>query len=185
MRPGPVGAGEGRPARGVLALAALGVVFGDIGTSPLYALQAAFSPADNLRVTHANVLGILSLFLWSLIVVVTVKYVLFVMRANNHGEGGVMALMTLAGRRALGWERGAVLLLGLAGGAAFYADGVIAPAISVVSAIEGTQVSAPAVHPYVVPWTLAVLTVLFAFQRQGTGRIGNAFGPIMLVWFLT
>jgi KUP system potassium uptake protein len=160
-------------------------VFGDIGTSPLYALQAAFSPADNLRVTHANVLGILSLFLWSLIVVVTVKYVLFVMRANNHGEGGVMALMTLAGRRALGWERGAVLLLGLAGVALFYGDGVITPAISVLSAIEGTQVSAPAVHPYVVPLTLAVLTVLFAFQRQGTGRIGNAFGPIMLVWFLT
>ena len=178
-------AGEGRPARGVLALAALGVVFGDIGTSPLYALQAAFSPDDSLRVTHANVLGILSLFFWSLIVVVTVKYVLFVMRTNNHGEGGVMALMALAGRRALGWERGAVLLLGLAGVALFYGDGVITPAISVLSAIEGTQVTAPGVHPYVVPLTLAVLTALFAFQSQGTGRIGNAFGPIMLVWFLT
>jgi KUP system potassium uptake protein len=185
MRVGPGGAGEGTPARSVLVLAALGIVFGDIGTSPLYALQAAFSPADNLRVTHANVLGVLSLFLWSLIIVVTVKYVLFVMRANNHGEGGVMALMTLAGRRALGWERGAVLLLGLAGVALFYGDGVITPAISVLSAIEGTQVSAPAVHTYVVPLTLAVLTALFAFQRQGTGRIGNAFGPIMLVWFLT
>jgi KUP system potassium uptake protein len=170
---------------GVLALAALGVVFGDIGTSPLYALQAAFSPENRLGVTHANVLGILSLFFWSLIVVVTVKYVLFVMRAHNHGEGGVMALMALAGRRAVGWERGAVLLLGLIGVGLFYGDGVITPAISVLSAIEGTQVTTPGVHPYVVPLTLAVLTVLFAFQRQGTGRIGSAFGPIMLVWFLT
>jgi KUP system potassium uptake protein len=178
-------AGEGVSARSLLALAALGVVFGDIGTSPLYALQAAFSPHDKLAVTHANVLGVLSLFLWSLIVVVTIKYVLFVMRANNHGEGGIMALMALARKRAVGWERGAVLLLGLAGVALFYGDGVITPAISVLSAIEGTQVSEPGLHPYVVALTLAVLTALFAFQRQGTGRIGNAFGPIMLVWFVT
>src|SRR6202048_5529076 len=106
MRPGLVGGAEPRARLGVLALGALGVFFGDIGTSPLYALQAAFSAENHLRVTQANVLGILSLFFWSLIVVVTVKYVLVVMRANNHGEGGVMALMALAGRRALGWERG-------------------------------------------------------------------------------
>jgi KUP system potassium uptake protein len=185
MRPKPVRAGEARAKLGVLALGALGVVFGDIGTSPLYALQAAFSPADNLRVSHANVLGILSLFFWSLIVVVTVKYVFFVMRADNHGEGGVMALMALAGRRAVGRQRAAVLLLGLVGVALFYGDGVITPAISVLSAIEGTQVVDPGVHSFVVPLTLVVLTLLFAFQRQGTGRLGSAFGPIMLVWFLT
>ena len=178
-------AGEARAGLGVLSLGALGVVFGDIGTSPLYALQAAFSPADNLRVTQANVLGILSLFFWSLIVVVTVKYVLFVMRADNHGEGGVMALMTLAGRRAVGRQRGAVLLLGLVGVGLFYGDGVITPAISVLSAIEGTQVAAPSVHQFVVPLTLIVLTLLFAFQHKGTGRLGDAFGPIMLIWFLT
>jgi len=184
MKSEPVGAGDGRARLGVLALGALGVVFGDIGTSPLYALQAAFSPTDKLGVSHANVLGILSLFFWSLIVVVTVKYVFFVMRANNHGEGGVMALMALAGRRAVGRERGAVLLLGLIGVALFYGDGVITPAISVLSAIEGTQVAASSVHQFVVPLTLIVLTLLFAFQHKGTGRIGNAFGPIMLVWFL-
>jgi KUP system potassium uptake protein len=169
----------------ILALGALGVVFGDIGTSPLYALRAAFSPENDLRAGQANVLGILSLFFWSLILVVTVKYVLFVMRADNHGEGGVMALMALARRRAIGRERGAVLLLGLAGVALFCGDGVITPAISVLSAVEGTRVAAPSVHQFVVPLTLIVLTLLFAFQHKGTGRIGKAFGPIMLVWFLT
>ena len=178
-------AGEARAGLGVLSLGALGVVFGDIGTSPLYALQAAFSPENHLRVTQANVLGILSLFFWSLIVVVTVKYVLFVMRADNHGEGGVIALMALAGRRAVGRQRGAVLLLGLVGVGLFYGDGVITPAISVLSAIEGTQVAAPSLHQFVVPLTLIVLTLLFAFQHKGTGRLGGAFGPIMLVWFLT
>jgi KUP system potassium uptake protein len=185
MTSGRVRGGDARAGLGVLALGALGVVFGDIGTSPLYALRAAFSPESHLRVSQANVLGILSLFFWSLIVVVTVKYVLFVMRADNHGEGGVMALMALAGRRATKSERGAVLLLGLVGVALFYGDGVITPAISVLSAVEGTQVAAPSVHHVVVPLTLVVLTLLFAFQRKGTGRIGSAFGPIMLVWFLS
>src|SRR6202023_2680773 len=163
----PVRAGEARAGLGVLALGALGVVFGDIGTSPLYALQAAFSPENRLQVTQANVLGLLSLFFWSLIVVVTLKYVFFVMRADNHGEGGVMALMALAGC------------------ALFYGDGVITPAISVLSAIEGTQVAVPSVHQFVVPMALIVLTLLFAFQHRGTAQIGSAFGPIMLVWFLT
>jgi KUP system potassium uptake protein len=180
-----VKAGETRAGPGVLALGALGVVFGDIGTSPLYAFRAAFSPENDLRVTQANVLGILSLFVWSLIFVVTVKYTLFVMRLHNDGEGGVMALMALAGRRATGRERRVALLLGLLGVALFYGDGVITPAISVLSAIEGTQVATPGVHRFVLPLTLVVLTLLFAFQRQGTGRIGKAFGPIMLVWFLT
>src|SRR3984893_11343738 len=185
MRPGLVGGAEPRARLGVLALGALGVVFGDIGTSPLYALQAAFSPENRLQVTQANVLGLLSLFFWSLIVVVTLKYVFFVMRADNHGEGGVMALMALAGRWAVGRERAAVLLLGLVGVALFYGDGVITPAISVLSAIEGTQVAVPGVHQFVVPMALIVLTLLFAFQHRGTAQIGSAFGPIMLVWFLT
>src|SRR6202049_2442028 len=154
MRPGLVGAAEPRARLGVLSLGALGVVFGDIGTSPLYALQAAFSPENHLRVTQAILIGILSLFFWSLIVVVTLKYVLFVMRADNHGEGGVMALMALAGRRAVGRGGAAVLLLGLVGVALFYGDGVITPAISVLSAIEGTQVTAPGVHSFVVPMAI-------------------------------
>jgi KUP system potassium uptake protein len=170
---------------GVLALGALGVVFGDIGTSPLYALQAAFSTQNQLRASQANVLGILSLFFWSLILVVTVKYVLLVMRADNDGEGGVLALMALAIRRALRRERGVVLVLGLAGVGLFYGDGVITPAISVLSAIEGLHVAAPSVNQFVIPLTLIVLTILFSFQHRGTGRIGKAFGPVMLVWFLT
>jgi KUP system potassium uptake protein len=185
MRSGPVGTREPRAGLGVLALGALGVVFGDIGTSPLYALQAAFSPGDHLVVRQANVLGILSLFFWSLILVVTVKYVLFVMRADNHGEGGVMALMALAGRRTSSRERRVALAFGLVGVALFCGDGVITPAISVLSAIEGARVVTPSIDPYVVPLALVVLTLLFAFQHKGTGRIGKAFGPIMLVWFLT
>jgi KUP system potassium uptake protein len=178
-------AGEARAGLGVLALGALGVVFGDIGTSPLYALQAAFSPENRLPVSQANVLGILSLFFWSLILVVTVKYVLFVMRADNDGEGGVMALMALAVRRARRRERALALLLGLVGVALFYGDGVITPAISVLSAIEGLHVAAPSIQRFVVPLTLVVLTFLFSFQHKGTGRIGSAFGPVMLVWFVT
>jgi KUP system potassium uptake protein len=181
----PVRARETRTGRGVLALGALGIVFGDIGTSPLYALQAAFSAENNLQVSDANVLGILSLFFWTLILVVTVKYVLLVMRADNDGEGGVMALMALASRRATRTQRGAVLLLGLAGVALFYGDGVITPAISVLSAMEGLHVAAPDVHRFVLPLTLVVLTVLFSFQHKGTGRISRAFGPIMLIWFVT
>ena len=118
-------------------------------------------------------------------IVVTLKYVFFVMRADNHGEGGVMALMALAGRRATRRERAIVLLLGLGGVALFYGDGVITPAISVLSAIEGTQVAVPSVHQFVMPMALIVLTLLFAFQHRGTAQIGSAFGPIMLVWFLT
>jgi KUP system potassium uptake protein len=167
-----------------LALGALGVVFGDIGTSPLYALQAAFSESPSPAVTHANILGILSLFFWSLVVVVTLKYVLFVMRANNRGEGGIMALMALARQRALGWERGAVVVLGLLGVALFYGDGAITPAISVLSAVEGTRLVTTSLHSYVVPIAVVVLTALFLVQRYGSERIGNAFGPIMVTWFV-
>ena len=166
-----------------LALGALGVVFGDIGTSPLYALQAAFSKEDHLHVTHQNVLGVLSLFFWSLVIVVTLKYVLFVMRANNRGEGGIMALMALARSRALGWETHAVVVLGLLGVALFYGDGAITPAISVLSAVEGTQVATSGLHRFVVPIAVLVLTLLFAAQRFGSQRIGSLFGPVRGTWF--
>jgi len=173
------------PSLPVLSLAALGVVFGDIGTSPLYAFQAAFASSIGLQLTEQNVLGVLSLFFWSLIIVVTIKYVLFVMRASNDGEGGVMALMALALRRASGRTRGIVIAAGLVGVALFYGDGVITPAISVLSAIEGTQVATPSIHRFVVPLTILILTALFVVQRYGTDRVGKLFGPIMIVWFVT
>src|SRR4051812_31496454 len=169
----------------VLSLAALGVVFGDIGTSPLYAFQAAFASSIGLKLTEQNVLGVLSLFFWSLVIVVTVKYVLFVMRASNDGEGGVMALMALALRGASGRTRSIVIGAGLVGVALFYGDGVITPAISVLSSIEGTQVVTPSLHRFVVPVTIAILTALFAVQRYGTDRVGRMFGPIIVVWFVT
>jgi KUP system potassium uptake protein len=174
------------PALPVLSLAALGVVYGDIGTSPLYAFQAALSPDIGVRVTEANVLGVLSLFFWSLILVVTVKYVMFVMRASNDGEGGIMALMALALRSAVSTrERKIVVILGLIGVALFAGDGVITPAISVLSAIEGTQVATPSVHRFVVPVTIVILTGLFLFERGGTQKVGRLFGPIMVIWFFT
>ena len=173
------------PSLPVLSLAALGVVFGDIGTSPLYAFQAAFASSIGLQLTEQNVLGVLSLFFWSLVIVVTVKYVLFVMRASNGGEGGVMALMALALRGASGRTRSVVIAAGLIGVALFYGDGVITPAISVLSSIEGTQVATPSIHRYVVPLTIVILTALFVFQRFGTDRVGRLFGPIIVVWFVT
>ncbi len=173
-----------RPGTAALGLAALGVVFGDIGTSPLYAFQVAFT-GGALRVTEGNVLGILSLFAWSLILVVTLKYVLYVMRASNDGEGGIMALMALALRGARGGrERRAIVLLGLAGVALFYGDSVITPAISVLSAMEGMGVVTSSFDPLILPCTVAVLTALFLVQRVGTARVGAAFGPVMVVWFL-
>ena len=174
-----------RPRTAALSLAALGVVYGDIGTSPLYAFQTAFSSSSNVRLTQLNVLGVLSLFFWSLVMVVTVKYVLYVMRADNDGEGGIMALMALALRRASARQRSVVIALGLVGVALFYGDGVITPAISVLSAIEGTQVVTPRLHAWIIPLTLVILTGLFAVQRRGTDRVGKMFGPVMIVWFGT
>jgi KUP system potassium uptake protein len=171
------------PGLAALSLAALGIVYGDIGTSPLYAFQAAFSSGD-LAVNRANVLGVLSCFFWSLVLVVTVKYVGFVMRASNDGEGGVMALMALAIRRASPRERQIAIVLGLVGVALFYGDGLITPAISVLSAIEGTEVATPTFKPFIIPITLAILTGLFVIQRHGTARVGASFGPIMIVWFV-
>lgn len=171
-----------------LTLAALGVVFGDIGTSPLYAMKEAFSQQHfPLPLSGDNIFGILSLILWTLIVVVTVKYVMIVMRADNHGEGGVVALMARVVERAQNrpYKRVLVVTLGLGGAALFYGDGVITPAISVLSAVEGLEVVTPAFRRFVVPIALGILIGLFMVQRHGTARVGNLFGPIMLTWFLS
>ncbi|MBI5163460.1 MAG: potassium transporter Kup [Magnetospirillum sp.] len=166
----------------VLALGAAGVVYGDIGTSPLYALKECFAAHGGLPVTPANVLGIASLICWALILVVTLKYVSFVMRADNRGEGGIMALLALTGQ---GGRSGPVLVaLGLAGAALFFGDGIITPAISVLSAVEGLKVAADELESFVLPITLALLVGLFAIQKHGTARVGAWFGPIMVVWFV-
>jgi KUP system potassium uptake protein len=169
-----------------LTLAALGVVYGDIGTSPLYAIKEVFGGAHHpVPITPDNVLGVLSLFLWSLLIVVTLKYVSFIMRANNKGEGGIIALLTLALHNGDPASRRQKLLiaLGLFGAALFYGDGVITPAISVLSAVEGLEIITPAFKPYVLPITLSILIGLFFFQRRGTASVGALFGPIMILWF--
>ncbi|HEX8987751.1 MAG TPA: potassium transporter Kup [Rhodocyclaceae bacterium] len=179
---------SGRKPLGTLTLAALGVVYGDIGTSPLYTIKEVFANEHHpVPIAPENVLGILSLIVWSLIVVVTIKYVLFVMRADNKGEGGIMALMALALRPLKEGSRGhrIVLTLGIFGAALFFGDGVITPAISVLSAVEGLEVAAPSLKPFVIPLSLIALIGLFFFQRQGTGGIGALFGPVMLLWFGT
>jgi len=170
-----------------LSLAALGVVFGDIGTSPLYAFRESFNPEYGLPRTPAAVHGVLSMIVWSLVVVVTVKYVGLVMRADNRGEGGILALLALLmpGRQAPPAAQLGPLALALFGAALLYGEGIITPAISVLSATEGLEVVAPAFHPYIVPSTVAILLALFAFQRGGTAALGGVFGPVMLVWFLT
>lgn len=169
-----------------LTLGALGVVYGDIGTSPLYSIKEVFGGAQHpVPITPDNVLGILSLFFWSLMIVVTLKYVYFIMRADNKGEGGIIALMTLAlhNRDASStWYR-ILVTLGLFGAALFYGDGVITPAISVLSAVEGLEVITPTFKPYVLPITLVVLVALFVFQRKGTASVGALFGPVMILWF--
>jgi KUP system potassium uptake protein len=167
------------------SLAALGVIYGDIGTSPLYALRECFS-GHPLVPSRANVLGVLSLVLWSLVLLIGVKYQLFVMRAHNRGEGGILALVALLRpRRAEGMRRGGLLLgLGLFGAALLYGDGMITPAISVLSAIEGLEITTTALRAYVVPLTIVVLLALFAFQRGGTARAGAVFGPVTLAWFV-
>lgn len=176
-----------KPAALALVLGALGVVFGDIGTSPLYAFEAVFSDALHpVPVTPENIYGVLSLFIWSLIVIVTLKYVFFIMRFDNDGEGGIVALMTLLLNHATKTSalRRWFLPLGLIGAALFYGDGIITPAISVVSAVEGLETISPQLSRYVVPVSLVILIVLFLFQRQGTERISKLFGPTMLVWFV-
>lgn len=169
-----------------LAIAALGVVYGDIGTSPLYTMKEVFAGAHHpLPITPDNVLGILSLIFWSLLLIVSVKYAAFILRADNHGEGGIMALMALVqGSGADSRHAHRLVLLGLFGVALFYGDGVITPAISVLSAVEGLEVITPALKSWVIPLTLAVLLGLFALQKRGTGRVGALFGPITGLWFL-
>jgi len=170
-----------------LALGSMGVVFGDIGTSPLYAFKVALEAAGALHgdVSRSTVLGVLSLILWSLILVVTAKYVLILLRADNKGEGGTLSLMALA-MKAINAEhyRFAVLVLGMVAAALFYGDALITPAISVISAVEGLEIAAPQLDAYVVPLTVVILIVLFAVQSHGTARVAAYFGPVMIVWFL-
>jgi KUP system potassium uptake protein len=170
-----------------LSLTALGIVYGDIGTSPLYAMRECFHGAHGIDVTRANVLGVLSLIFWAIVVVVTVKYHLYVLRADNRGEGGILALLALIPPRLRGRaeQRWLLVGLGLFGAALLYGDGMITPAISVLSAVEGLGVATPFFDPYVVPITIGILIVLFLFQRGGTARVGAVFGPVMLLWFGT
>ena len=173
--------------RRALSIAALGVVFGDIGTSPLYSLKEVFGSLHHpVPITPDNVLGILSLVFWVLMAVVSGKYVSFIMRADNRGEGGIMALMALALRHCqTGPKRALVIILGLFGAALFYGDGVITPAVSVLSAVEGLEIITPAFKPVIVPLALVVLVFLFLIQHFGTARVGKLFGPVMLIWFVT
>jgi KUP system potassium uptake protein len=176
-----------RAGMAALTLGAIGVVFGDIGTSPLYAMQTVFS-ADNhaVKTTHGDIFGVVSLVFWAIVIVVSIKYVTFVMRADNGGEGGIMALTALiqriAQRRRLA-HAGLLVGLGVFGASLFYGDGMITPAISVLSAVEGLEVATPSLAHLVVPIALGVLTVLFVIQRWGTGAVGRLFGPVMLLWF--
>jgi KUP system potassium uptake protein len=169
----------------VLCIGALGVVYGDIGTSPLYALRQCFSASSGVAPTAANVLGILSLILWALIFVISIKYLAVVLRADNRGDGGIIALVALLKPRPENLRRRFLIGLGLFGAALLYGDGLITPAISVLSAIEGLGRANSGLHPYVVPIACLILILLFAFQRRGTGRVGATFGPFMLLWFGT
>jgi KUP system potassium uptake protein len=175
-----------KPPMPALALAALGVVYGDIGTSPLYAIQTVFDPANGLALNRFNLIGIVSLIFWSLIVVVSLKYVALILRASNHGEGGIMALLSLAASAVANQPRlrKTLLLIGIMGAALFFGDSVITPAISVLSAVEGLEVAAPVLKSYVIPITLAALIALFLLQKRGTAGIGAVFGPVMVIWFV-
>jgi KUP system potassium uptake protein len=175
---------SGRKPLTPLIVGAIGIVFGDIGTSPLYTLRECFTGAHGLPLTEENVYGILSVVFWAITIIVTLKYVTLIMRADNHGEGGIMALTALVSRglsdpRARWWLVG----LGIFGAAMFYGDGMITPAISVLSAVEGLDVMAPALKPFVIPVTLAILIGLFSIQRHGTASVGVLFGPVVCVWF--
>src|SRR3954453_8229101 len=173
--------------RGAVAVGALGVVFGDIGTSPLYALKEAAKAAGGggSAPTPEAVLGALSLILWSLVVVVSLKYAVLILRADNRGEGGIVALLALLNARdaAPGRWRASLLVVGLIGAALLYGDGAITPAISVLSGVEGLKVDAPMLGPAVLPLTVVILVALFVVQWRGTGFIGGIFGPVMVAWF--
>ncbi|WIG54545.1 MAG: Kup system potassium uptake protein [Rhodanobacteraceae bacterium] len=177
---------EVSPPLRALAFGALGVVFGDLGTSPLYTLQEVFSSAYGLGVSSATVLGVLSLVFWALLIVVCIKYVMFVMRADNKGEGGIMALLALAQRSVYGLPRlrWLVAVVAIFGAALFYGDGVITPAISVLSAVEGLKIATPGLGRFVMPISVVILLGLFVLQRFGTARVGGLFAPVMCVWFV-
>ncbi len=177
------------PAKAALAVGALGVVFGDIGTSPLYTIQTVFNPTDPHPVAASteSIFGVVSLIFWSVTIVVTLKYVLLVMRADNQGEGGIMALITLIRQTVPGGRRAKLILaaLGIFGASLFFGDSMITPAISVLSAVEGMKVVEPSLQPLIVPITATVIVILFASQKFGTGAVGRLFGPVMIVWFAT
>ncbi|MDE3069719.1 MAG: KUP/HAK/KT family potassium transporter, partial [Acidobacteriota bacterium] len=169
-----------------LTMGALGVVFGDIGTSPLYAMETVFLATDHpVPVTQGDVYGAISLVFWSITMIVSVKYVTFIMRADDRGEGGIMALTALVSgaKRKRGAAPVALVLLGIIGASLFYGDGAITPAISVLSAVEGLEVPVPSLKSLILPLTIAILTALFAIQRFGTHVVGHLFGPVMAVWF--
>src|SRR5688572_24426883 len=169
-----------------LTLTALGVVYGDIGTSPLYALRECFFSSHSVPPTHENVLGVLSLIIYSLILVVSIKYIVLVMRADNQGEGGILALTALILRpQSSSRGRMFLILLGIVGASLLYGDGMITPAITVLGAVEGLKVATPIFDNYVVPISIVILISVFAIQRYGTDRVGGFFGPIMVVWFAT
>jgi KUP system potassium uptake protein len=179
--------GHRSPGIGRLTLGALGVVYGDIGTSPLYALRECFHGQHGVAATHDNVLGVLSLIFWSLTLIISVKYILFVMRADNNGEGGILALLALVAQSpgARRRSRAYLIALGLFGAALLYGDGMITPAITVLGGVEGLEVATQIFKPYIVPIALAILVVLFMIQSKGTERVGLLFGPVMIVWFAT
>ena len=172
--------------RTALTLAALGVVYGDIGTSPLYAVKETFNPGHGIPLNAENILGGMSAIFWALMIVVSVKYVILIMRADNKGEGGIMALLALASSAVKDhpqW-RATIMLLGVFGASLFYGDAVLTPAISVLSAVEGLEVGTTAFKPYVVPIAVGVVIALFALQRKGTSVVGALFGPVTVLWFL-
>src|SRR5216117_2227183 len=188
--PRPSESGEAPRGRylATLALSVLGVVYGDIGTSPLYALRESFHGTHGIPVSPGNVLGVLSLVFWALVIVVTIKYHIVIIRADNKGEGGVLALMAMVNgsRLARGLSpRRIMIVLGIFGSALLYADGALTPAISVLSAVEGLEVATPELASWVLPVTLVILVGLFLLQSRGTARIGAMFGPVMLLWFAT
>ncbi|TWI02768.1 KUP system potassium uptake protein [Luteimonas cucumeris] len=178
--------GHGKTGLPALVVGAIGVVFGDIGTSPLYTLKEAFSPHFGLTGNHDTVLGILSLVFWALMIVVTLKYVTIIMRADNNGEGGIMALMTLAQRTLAKGGRSAYVvgILGIFGASLFFGDSVITPAITVLGAVEGLEVAAPGLHRFIVPIAVVILVGVFMAQRFGTEKVGKVFGPITMIWFI-
>ena len=187
VHPRPGGHAQSHQASGwaaaALSLGALGVVYGDIGTSPLYTIQLIFSGTEDLTPSVSHVYGAISLIFWSLLMVVTLKYVLLILRADNHGEGGIMALVALLEGAVKGRRKVVLVTVGILGASLFYGDGMLTPAISVYSAVSGLQVASPTLAAQIVPLSLVILTALFSLQRFGTGAVGALFGPIMVVWF--